>query len=89
MKQAPQVCCCKLGNILEIKPERVNGKLDVREAWGRKDYGPGSFEVKWTIFTIVAVQPPKLTQKLNHDETLTRSDGLGYNLAKPDDLNIP
>ena len=48
MKQAPQVCCCKLGNILEIKPERVNGKLDVREAWGRKDYGPGSFEVKWT-----------------------------------------
>ena len=48
MKQAPQVCCCKLGNILEIKLERVNGKLDVREAWGRKDYGPGSFEVKWT-----------------------------------------
>ena len=47
MKQAPQVCCCKLGNILEIKPERVNGKLVVREAWGRKDYGPGSFEVKW------------------------------------------
>ena len=41
------------------------------------------------LFTIVAVQPPKLTQKLNHGETLTRSDGLGYNLAKPDDLNIP
>ena len=40
-------------------------------------------------YLIVAVQPPKLTQKLNHDETLTRSDGLGYNLAKPDDLNIP
>ena len=40
-------------------------------------------------FNIVAVQLPNQVQKLNHDETLTRSDGLGYNLAKPDDLNIP
>ena len=46
--QASQVCCCKLGHTLEIKPERVKGKMVVWEAQGRNDYGPGSFEVIWT-----------------------------------------
>ena len=41
------------------------------------------------VFSIVVVQLLNLTQKLNEEEALTRSDGLGYNLAKPDDLNIP
>ena len=29
VNQAPQVCCCKLDNILDIKPEWLKGKIDV------------------------------------------------------------
>ena len=39
-------------------------------------------------FNIVAVQMPNLVQKLNEEEALSRSDELGYNLVKPDDLII-
>ena len=40
------------------------------------------------IFSIVVVQLLKYVQKLDEEETLTRSDGLSQNLAKLDDLNI-
>ena len=40
------------------------------------------------LFSMVAVQLLKYVQKLDEEETLTRSDGLSYNLANLDDLII-